>query len=89
MPMTGLMPASRAASYSRSDAVHVAVVGDADRRLAVGGRRRDDLADPRRTVEHRVLGVQVQMDEGIGHAYSAGRVVHRACGRPCGQVTSL
>ena len=57
------MPASRAAVYIGSDAVHVAVVGDADRGLAVGRGRGHDLADPRRTVEHRVLGVQMQMDE--------------------------
>ena len=44
-------------------AVHVAVVGDADRRLPVGRGGRDDLADPRRPVEHRVLGVEMQMDE--------------------------
>ena len=47
----------------RQDAVHVAVVGDADRGLPVGGGRGHDVADPRRAVEHRVLGVQVQMDE--------------------------
>ena len=44
-------------------AVHVAVVGDADRRLPVGGGRGHDLADPRCSVEHRVLGVEMQMDE--------------------------
>ena len=49
----------------RQRAVHVAVVGDADRGLAVGGDRGHDVADPRCTVEHRVLGVQVQMDERI------------------------
>ena len=31
-------------------------------------RRGDDVADPRRTVEHRVLGVQVQVDERIRHS---------------------
>ena len=51
--------------YIGSDAVHVAVVGDADRGLTVGRDGRDDLADPRRTVEHRVLGVEVQVDERI------------------------
>ena len=49
----------------RQDAVHVPVVGDADRRLTIGRRRGNDLADPRCTVEHRVLGVEVQMDERI------------------------
>ena len=52
----------------RQDAVHVAVVGDAHRGLTVGRRRRDDLADARSTVEHRVLGVEVQMDERIGQS---------------------
>ncbi len=47
------------------DAVHVAVVGDRERRLAVGDRGRDEIADPSRSVEHRVLGVGVQMDERI------------------------
>ena len=45
------------------DAVHVAVVGDADGRLAVGGRGGHDIFDARRTVEHRVLGVHVQVSE--------------------------
>ena len=49
------------------DAVHVAVVGDPDRRLAVVRRGRDDIADPRRTIEHRVLGVHVEMDERLTH----------------------
>ena len=49
----------------RERAVHVAVIGDADRGLTVGGDGRDDVADPRRTVEHRVLGVQVQVNERI------------------------
>ena len=46
-------------------AVHVPVVGDPDGRLPVGGGGGDDLADPRGPVEHRVLGVEVQVDEGI------------------------
>jgi hypothetical protein len=45
------------------DAVHVAVVGDADRRLTVGHRRPHDLADAGRAVEHRVLGVDVEVGE--------------------------
>ena len=77
----------------RERAVHVPVVGDADRGLAVGGRRRDDLADPRRTVEHRVLGVEMQMDERIRHCQLSATfvrlrcaliVVHRAWGQACG-----
>ena len=49
------------------DAVHVAVVGDAHRRLAVGHRRGHDVADPGRSVEHRELGVLMQVDEGVRH----------------------
>ena len=51
----------------REDAVHVAVIGDADRGLSVGRRRGDDLLDPRGPVEHRVLGVEVQVREGTAH----------------------
>ena len=43
------------------DPVHVPVVGDAERRLAVGHRRGDEVADPGRAVEHGELGVGVQM----------------------------
>ena len=49
------------------DAVHVAVVGDADRRLAVPGRLGHDVADPGGAVEHRVLGVHVQVGERVAH----------------------
>ena len=66
MPSTGLIPALRGRLVQLERAVHVPVVGDADRGLPVGGGRGHDLADPRRTVEHRVLGVEVQMDEGVG-----------------------
>ncbi len=48
------------------DAVHVAVVGDADRRLAVGGRRGHHLGDAGRTVEHREFRVQVEVHERLG-----------------------
>ena len=50
------------------DAVHVAVVGDPDRRLPVLGRRGHDVTDARRTIEHRVLGVHVEMDERSSHS---------------------
>ena len=49
------------------DAVHVAVVGDADGRLAVPGRLGHDVADPGGPVEHRVLGVHVQVHERVAH----------------------
>ena len=47
----------------RQDPVHVAVVGDADGRLAVGGRGRHDVVDPGGAIEHRVLGVDVEVGE--------------------------
>ena len=49
------------------DPVHVAVVGDPHGRLAVRDRRGDDVADARCAVEHRVLGVLVQVDEAVRH----------------------
>ena len=48
-------------------AVHVAVIGHADRRLPVGRGRPHDVADARRAVEHRVLGVQMQVGERLAH----------------------
>ena len=48
--------------------VHVAVIGDAQARLAVGSGGGDDLADAGRAVEHRELGVLVEVNErGISH----------------------
>jgi hypothetical protein len=41
------------------------VVGDADRRLAVGSCGTHELTDARRAVEHRELGVHVQVGERI------------------------
>ena len=49
------------------DPVHVAVIGDADRRLAVRDRSRHDVLDPGRSVQQRILGVDVEVAEGIGH----------------------
>ena len=60
------------------NAVHVAVIGDADRRLPVGGGRGDDVGDPGRAVEHGELGVQVQVDEGGRHRFSPTQ--EPACG---------
>ena len=61
--MTGLMPVVPAGLVEVEDPVHVAVVGDPERRLAVGDRRRDEVVDPGRAVEHRELGVGVQVGE--------------------------
>ena len=62
----GLDPGVAGGLVQLERAVHVPVVGDPDCGLPVGGGRRHHLADPRRPVEHRVLGVEVQMDEGVG-----------------------
>ncbi len=56
-------------------AVHVAVVGHADRRLPVGHRGAHHVGDPRRAIEHRVLGVQMQVGERRAH--ESLRLVHR------------
>ena len=45
------------------DPVHVAVVGDPEGGLAVLDRRLDQVLDPGGTVEHRELGVGVQVGE--------------------------
>ena len=45
--------------------VHVAVVGDPDRRLPVGDRLGHQLVEPGGPVEHRELGVDVEVGERI------------------------
>jgi hypothetical protein len=45
------------------DAVHVPVVGDPDRGLTVGFGGGDDVRDPGGAVQHRELGVQMQVHE--------------------------
>ena len=45
------------------DPVHVAVIGDAERRLAVGDCLGDEIVEARRAVEHRELGVDVEVCE--------------------------
>ena len=56
------------------DAVHVAVVGDADGGLAVGHGRGHDLVDPCGPVEHRELGVDVEMGEALPHQATPLRI---------------
>src|SRR5205085_7542201 len=55
--------------------------------------RDDNVADPGRAVEHRVLGVQVEMDERLRHrGYSAlfsTPLFPQPCGRRCGQITRV
>ncbi len=50
------------------------MVGDAQRALAVELGRQHQLLDPRRAVEHRVLGVVVEVDELLTHVDAAFRV---------------
>ena len=49
------------------DAVHVAVIGDAEGRLTVDDRGVDHIIEARRAVEHRVLGVDVEMCGQLPH----------------------
>ena len=65
MPMIGFTPRSRAGLVEVEDSVHVAVVGDADCGLLVSDRGFDHVVDAGRTVEHRELGVQVEVDERV------------------------
>ena len=59
--MIGHDPLVTAGLVEVEDPVHVAVVGDAERGLAVGHGGRDEVPDPGRAVEHGELGVGVQM----------------------------
>ena len=61
------------------DAVHVPVVGDRDRRLPVGHRRRDDLVDACRAVEHREFSVEVKVAEAVAAPtrHWSSDIVHR------------
>ena len=68
----GLHAGGARGGVHRERAVHVPVVSDADRGLPVGRDRGDDIADARRAVEHRVFGVQMQMDERVALAHRAG-----------------
>ena len=71
--MIGLMPCLLALLVELERAVHVAVVGHADRRLTVGDRLGHHLVEARRLVEHRELGVDVKVGERIGgHRGGAG-----------------
>jgi hypothetical protein len=63
------------------DAVHVPVVGDADRGLPVGGGGGDDVGDPGRAVQHRELGVQMQVHERAPQgATTPSACAHKGCG---------
>ena len=51
----------------RQNPVHVAVIGNAERRLAICRCRGHHLIYPGGTIEHGVLGVHVQVGERIAH----------------------
>ena len=65
-----LDPGVAAALVELEDPVHVAVIGDSQGRLTVGNRRVDGVVDTRGTVEHRILGMDMQMGERISQADS-------------------
>ena len=65
--MTGLTPCRSALLEEVEHPVHVAVVGDPERRLPVGRRLGDEIVEARRAVEHRELGVDVEVGERIPH----------------------
>ena len=52
-----------ARSIEVEDPVHVPVIGDAEGRLTVGNGCLDQVGHPRRAVQHRELGVGVEMGE--------------------------
>jgi hypothetical protein len=52
-------------------AVHVAVVGDGDRRHAQLADLLEHLLEPSGTVEHGVFGVHMQMDERVAGRHGA------------------
>ncbi len=58
-------------------AVHVAVIGDPDRRLAVTRRLRHEFVEPGSPVEHRELGVDVEVGERVAHDAPFGGVPQR------------
>ena len=67
------------------DAVHVPVVGDADRGLTVGCGGGHDVLDACRAVEHRVLGVEMEMHERLAHVpYTPSTPHPQGWGNPCG-----
>ena len=61
-----LDPGGRRRLVKFDRAVQVAVVGDRDRRHLQFGRLFHQLLHPHRAIEERVLGVQVEVNEGVG-----------------------
>jgi hypothetical protein len=94
----GLDPLLPALLVEVEDAVHVAVVGDAEGRLAVGHGGAHDLADTGSPVEHRVLGVDVEVGEASSRMHPGRLPPSRTCSisspawsstGACGQMTPV
>jgi len=66
-PEHGLDPLGPALLVEVQDPVHVAVVGDAQGRLAVSRRGCHHVGDPSCSIEHRVLGVDMEVREAVSH----------------------
>ena len=65
MPMIGFTPACFAA-FVKSTTPYRTPWCDGDGSLVVGGDDGDQLVDPGRPVEHRELGMDVEMYEPVG-----------------------
>ena len=66
-PQDRLDAAGPAGLVERHEAVEVPVIGDPERRLAVGSGCGHERIHPRGAVEHGVLGVGVQVNEAVRH----------------------
>ena len=62
-PDDGVDPGRATGLVEVEDPVHVAVVSDSERRLAICSRRSHKILDSRCSVQHRVLSVRVEMRE--------------------------
>ena len=84
----GRYPALVALLVEIEDAVHVAVVGDREGRLAVLDGGLYEIFDPGGPVEHRVLGVGVQVHERRATAFCALASYDHCSPTPCPQASS-
>ena len=80
-PTIGLMPCFLRGLVELDRAVHDAVVGEPERRLAEARRALGELVDLARAVEQRVLGVDVEMG-AAGRRHGPPRLCIRADGTP-------
>ena len=63
----GFHPLCVAGPVEVQNSVHVAVVGDPQSALSVGYRRGHQVIDARCTVQHGVLGVDVEVGKRVSH----------------------